>query len=226
MATTIAAQSLAQSGLMKVLTPEARERLLAQGRVVRLEPNTTLFEKGDPGDGLYIVVEGEIEVGAVSEGGRTVRFAALGAGEVLGELAAIDAGPRSADARATRRTSLIKISRDALLEILADEPGAALALLTALARRVREVDQQIETHALLDLAAKAAKLLLEESAHGARVVALTQTEMARRIHVSREKLNRRLHAWVDEGFVSVGRTGVKVLAPDKLAGLMRRKEND
>lgn len=211
---------------MKVLTPEARERLLARGLEVRLEPDAVLFEKGDLGDGLYIVVEGEIEVGVMSEGGRAVRFAALGAGDVLGELAAIDGGPRSADARATRRTTLIKIGREALLDTLQQEPAAALALLAALAHRVREADAQIETHALLDLPAKAARLLLEESGNGARHVAMTQTEMARRIHVSREKLNRRLHAWVDEGLVSMGRAGVKVLAPDKLAGLIKRRERD
>lgn len=218
--------ALAASGLLKVLSEDGRARLMARGLEAKLAPEETLFQKGEPGDALYVVIEGEVEVGVATEGGRHVRFAALGAGAVLGELAALDGGPRSADARASRRTRLWKIPREALLEAIAAEPQAALALLAELAGRVRKADQAIEAAVLLDLPGKVAKLLLEESANGARVVALNQTEMARRISVSREKLNRRLHLWADEGVVDITRSGVKVLAPERLTGFLRRRETD
>lgn len=220
------APTIAPGSLLKALPDEARARLIARGAEVRLKPLEALFAKGEPGDALYLVLEGEIEVGVSTEGGRYVRFAALPAGAVLGELAALDGGPRSADARAARRARLLKVSRDALFDVLAQEPAVAHGLLAELARRLRHADEAIEAAVLLDLPAKAAKLLLEESGHGARAVALNQTEMARRISVSREKLNRRLHQWVDEGAVELTRAGVKILAPEKLAQLVRRRSED
>ena len=209
---------------MKTLSEETRTRLISRGLEVRLELGELLFEKGDPGDAVYVVIEGEIEIGVTTEGGRSVRFAALKAGDVLGELAALDGGPRSADARAARRSKLLKIPRETLMSTIAAEPGAALALLSALAARVRHADAVIESHALLDLPAKVARFLLEESGQGGRVVGLTQTEMARRISISREKLNRKLHAWADAGLVELSRAGVKVTAPVELQKLVRRRD--
>jgi CRP/FNR family transcriptional regulator, cyclic AMP receptor protein len=226
MTALLAAAALAQSSLFSALTPQARQKIVERGAEVRLEPEEILFQKGDEGDGLYIVLEGEIEIGLATEGGRTVRFAALGAGSVLGELAALDGQGRSADARALRRSRLLKVSREALHHYLIHEPTVAVALLGELARRVRAADEAIEAAVLLDLPAKAARLLLAESDHGARLVALTQTEMARRISVTREKLNRRLHAWREEGLVELSKSGVRVCDPHRLSQLVRRRQAD
>ncbi|MCA8886429.1 MAG: winged helix-turn-helix domain-containing protein, partial [Hyphomonadaceae bacterium] len=52
-------------------------------------------------------------------------------------------------------------------------------------------------------------------------VTLTQTEIARRIGASREKVNRKLHEWADEGWISMGRSGIKILARDQLKALIQ-----
>jgi len=226
MSQTVAAAALAQSRLFRALSAEARQTLAERGVDARLAPEERLFAKGDIGDALYVVLEGEVEVGVTTSGGKQVRFAALGPGQVVGDMAVIDGGPRSADATALRKTRLLRISREALLEALQQEPPAMLALAGELVARLRAADATIESAVLHDLGAKLARLLLDESGAGARAVQLTQVEMARRISVSREKLNRKLAALRDEGLIEMGRAGVRVSDVAGLEALVRRRGED
>jgi CRP-like cAMP-binding protein len=211
--------ALGKSRLFQRLSAETRARLASGGRLVALEPKARLFAKGDRGDALYVVLEGEVEVRLSSEGGRDVRIAAMGAGSVIGEMAALDGGPRSADVDATRRTRLLRIPRDTVVAALEAEPQALIELVAEMSRRLRDADAALEDAALLDLGGKLARMLLREAGDGA-LVSLTQVEMARRIGASREKVNRKLHEWCDEGWISLGRSGVRLVKRAALEGLI------
>jgi CRP-like cAMP-binding protein len=211
--------ALGKSRLFQRLSPETRARLASGGRLVGLEPKARLFAKGDKGDALYVVLEGEVEVRLSSEGGRDVRIAAMGAGSVIGEMAALDGGPRSADVDAVRRTRLLRIPRDTVVAALEAEPQALIELVAEMSRRLRDADAALEDAALLDLGGKLARMLLREAGDGA-LVSLTQVEMARRIGASREKVNRKLHEWCDEGWISLGRSGVRLVKRAALEGLI------
>ena len=187
-----------------------------------LTPGGLLFAKGDPGDALYVVIEGEVEVCVSTEGGRSVRMAALGPGAVIGEMAVLDGSGRSADCTASRRSRLLRISRDAAIAALEAEPKALLALVAEMSRRLRKADAALEDSALLDLGGRLARLLLEEAGSG-DLIALAQSEMARRIGASREKVNRKLQAWKGEGWVAIGKSGVKLVKKDKLAAAIAAK---
>ena len=84
----------------------------------------------------------------------------------------------------------------------------------------RTTDEAIEDAQVLDLGGRLAQRLLDEAGDGA-VVTLTQTELARRIGASREKVNRKLHEWVEEGWISMGRAGIKLTARDRLTALIK-----
>jgi CRP/FNR family transcriptional regulator, cyclic AMP receptor protein len=223
---SVATTALAQSKLFRALSERGRKNLVERGVETKLAPGERLFSKGDAGDALYVVLEGEVEVGVATLGGRQVRFAALGAGAVLGELAVIDGGARSADATALRRTRLMRLTRAAVVEALESEPPALLALAAELAARLRAADAAIETAVLSDLGAKLAKHLLEESGAGSKLVQLTQVEMARRISVSREKLNRKLASWREEGVVEMTRSGLRVLDVAALTEIVAKSQSD
>jgi CRP-like cAMP-binding protein len=100
---------------------------------------------------------------------------------------------------------------------LTEQPQALIELVAEMSRRLREADAALEDAAFLDLGGRLARLLLREAGDGA-LVALTQVEIARRIGASREKVNRKLHDWADEGFVSLGRAGIRI---EKRAALER-----
>jgi CRP/FNR family cyclic AMP-dependent transcriptional regulator len=212
-------KALASSPILGLLSARASARLAAAGAPVALEAGALLCHKGDPGDAIFVVLEGEIEIRSTSSGGREVRFASFGQGSVVGEMAALDGGARSADMVAARRTRLWRIPRAPLVAVLENEPAAAVALVAELARRLRAANSALEASQVLDLGGRLAQLLLETA--GARaLVPLTQTEIARRLGASRESVNRKLSAWARSGWVSMGSSGVRLDKPELLAGLL------
>jgi CRP/FNR family cyclic AMP-dependent transcriptional regulator len=218
-----AEQGLARSVVFGVLSKARRQRLAASGQIVTLLPGALLCQKGDPGDSAYLVMEGELEVRTVSPDGRLVRLAALGRGEIAGEMAVLDGAERSADMVAARNTRLLKVARGALIEALVAEPLAAIGLIEALTRRLRATDLALEALHTLDLGGRLANLLIAEAGMQG-LVSLTQGEMAHRIGASREKVNLQLGRWRTDGLVSVSKAGVRLLSPDRLEALAGHNE--
>ncbi|MGE0743156.1 MAG: Crp/Fnr family transcriptional regulator [Hyphomonadaceae bacterium] len=213
-------QALAKAELMAALSDATRARLAKQGVPCTVEPGKLLFAKGDKGDALYVLVEGEVEVRTSTEAGKDVRIAALKPFALIGEMAVLDGGVRSADICAIRRSRFLRIGRDQAISALESEPRALLKLIAELSRRLRHADAALEDAHTLDLGGRLALRLLEEAGDSTSVT-LTQTEIARRIGASREKVNRKLHEWVDEGWISMGRAGIKLVARDKLKSLIQ-----
>jgi CRP/FNR family transcriptional regulator, cyclic AMP receptor protein len=213
--------ALSRAELFAAISDKGRAKLAAAGTVVTVEPAQLLFAKGDPGDAIFVVLEGEVEVRTSNEGGRDVRIASLKPHALIGEMAVLDGGARSADICAIRRTRLLRIGRDVAIATLEGEPKALLRLIAGLIGRLRAADSAIEDAALLDLGGRLAQRLLEEAGESA-LVTLTQTELARRIGASREKVNRKLHEWNDEGWIAIGRSGVKLVKRDQLLALIKQ----
>jgi CRP-like cAMP-binding protein len=101
---------------------------------VELEPGERLFEAGQLGDSLYVVVRGAVRVerdGAV--------LADLGPGECVGELAVLDWEPRSATVVATRPSLLVRLERNDLMDVLVDHPDLTVRLAEVLVARLRKM---------------------------------------------------------------------------------------
>jgi CRP/FNR family cyclic AMP-dependent transcriptional regulator len=103
---------------------------------VRAEPGEGIFEKGDTGSSLYIVVEGAVRV---HDGDRTI--ATLGPGEVFGELAALDPEPRMASVTVTTAALLLRMGNAELHELIAEHPEVAQGIIRVLCRRLRTQTQ-------------------------------------------------------------------------------------
>jgi CRP-like cAMP-binding protein len=91
-----------------------------------------LFESGEVGDALYVIVAGEVDV---VRGGAVI--ARLGAGECVGEMAALDWEPRSATVRAGAPTRLVRLERNDLMDLLTDYPELVRSLARVLVERIR-----------------------------------------------------------------------------------------
>ena len=210
--------------VLKAFSAEACRALAQAGSPVDLAAGGALCHAGDPGDAVFVILNGEIEIRTTSPGGRDVRLVALGRGTVVGEMAVLDGGPRSADMVATRRSRLWRIPRSALLDRLEAEPKAAVALLVELSARLRKTNAALESRATLGLGGRLAQLVLaEQNALG--MITLTQSELARRLGASREKVNRKLHEWAAEGFVVITPSGLRLRAPDRLLGVVANQAN-
>ncbi len=139
-----AAETLASTPLFSGMSQEALEALVAELQLVQLVKGEALFHEGDPGDALYVIVEGELSVQA--EGPPRVEMARLGPGAFLGEVALMTDQPRSATVTALGDAELLRIDRATLSRVLAEHGD----ILTAVLRFVRErlVDRWTRTSAL------------------------------------------------------------------------------
>ncbi|MFI4966286.1 MAG: Crp/Fnr family transcriptional regulator [Caulobacterales bacterium] len=211
--------ALKDSEVLGVLSPAACARLAHRGAPVDLSPGAYLCRRGDPGDAVYVILDGEVEVRTSSPGGRDLRLVALGRGDLAGEMAVLDGEPRSADMAATRRTRAWRIPRTALIEALEAEPQAAVALLAEMSGRLRRSNAALEARTTLDVGGRLAQLLVGEQ-NARALIALTQSELARRVGASREKVNRKLREWVREGWIEVTPAGVRIAAEARLRRLV------
>ena len=111
----------------------------------KLEPGQLLFQTGQPGESLYIVRSGEIELYIKDTAGQKIVLNVVGSGEMFGELSLLDSGPRSATAVALTDTELLVLDRDDLLLLFQKKPDAALHMLAAMSGMTRKADQLLRT---------------------------------------------------------------------------------
>ena len=97
-----------------------------------IEPGEQLFREGDPGDVMFAVLEGEVELRV---GGTVVE--SVGPGGILGELALIDSAPRSATATATTPTRVVRVDAERFNYLVNEHPTFALQVMTVMAERLR-----------------------------------------------------------------------------------------
>jgi len=105
--------------------------------IVHLGPGQILFKKGEKGSHMYVVKSGELAVG---EGNYV--FDTLRAGAVVGEMALIDEGPRSATVRALTKVELIPVSQFRFLFLVQQTPLFAIRILRVMSGRLRAMDKQ------------------------------------------------------------------------------------
>jgi CRP-like cAMP-binding protein len=212
---------LARNAVFAVLSPQRRKMLVQMGGLIQLSKGSKLFKRGEHADCAYAILSGEIEITAEGPDGRSVFLARLAAGTVVGEMGVLDGVPRAADAHATRRTELWKIDAGIVHKALEEEPGAALALLGVLARRIRDTDLLVERNASMDLGKRLARTLLEEGANG-RII-YNQSDLAHLVSATREAVNRKLSQWRKENWVEINQTGLHILDRHALLALCKRK---
>jgi len=106
-----------------------------------------IVKQGDPDDGMYLVLDGELRV-RLMIGGKETILATLGAGECFGEIALFDQGPRSADVIANKDSVLLKISSEAFDKLRREAPELSAPILFAisktLAARIRADNKRIK----------------------------------------------------------------------------------
>ena len=98
----------------------------------------TIVKKGDEGTGLYLVLEGEVEV---KSNGKTL--ARLGPGNFFGEMSIIDTQPRSADVISVEPSRALALSAWAFKSLLSERPRIAVKMLQEFARRLRNTDRAL-----------------------------------------------------------------------------------
>ena len=109
--------------------PEAAPRVLDE---IHYKPGEVIFEKGQVGDSMYIIIEGKVRV---YDADRTI--ARLGERDIFGELALLDPEPRFASISAETQTRLFRLDREAFLELMGANIEIVRGVLSVLCKRLR-----------------------------------------------------------------------------------------
>jgi CRP/FNR family transcriptional regulator, cyclic AMP receptor protein len=222
---------LGRTPLFGSLEPADRLAVAAQMRGVTFGRGQTIFERGDPGLEVFLVVEGSVGLSVFTPDGRALSFKHANAGEIFGEIAALDGGTRSADAIALTRVEAMSLPQARLNELIAHNPRVARAAIAFLCQRLRATSDQFEAVALHRIEVRLARFLLLRCEQGkeqgidpatAFELGMSQTELALLLGATRQKVNAALKLLENEG--AIKRTG-STLSCD-VAKLQRSAEPD
>jgi CRP/FNR family cyclic AMP-dependent transcriptional regulator len=185
--------------------PQALLDQIASVATVRTFPKRAIIvTEGDDTDSLYVVLSGKARVFVADEKGKEVQLNQLGAGEYFGEVT-LDGGPRSASVTAVEDCRCAVVKRTELTTFLEKHPDLALHIMRKLARRVRDLTENVRSLALMDVYGRVARLLLElaEEEDGKLVIRenLTHKDIASRVGASREMISRIFSDLAEGGYV-------------------------
>ena len=207
------------------LTDEELARMGELTRQRKHPKGSVILFEDDPGDALYVVIEGQVKVVLSGEDGREVIMATLADGDFFGEMSLIDDEPRSAHVIAMENSNLLVLRRDDFQRCLENNPRIALGLLRALTKRLRLADSKIGGLVLLDVTGRVARLLLEMADENDGVVIsrkVTHHQIAQMIGSSRETVSRTMRTLIDENLIEVAGKTITVRdreAMESTAGL-------
>ena len=217
--------ALTSSPLFAALDSDAAASLRASMTETRIKKGNSIFNEGDPGDKLYLVIEGKIKLSSKSPDGRETVQAVLGPGDMFGELSLFDPGPRASSAIAVTDATCAGLSHDALQPWLKQRPEVAESLLRSLANRLRRTNEALGDLVFSDVPGRVAKALcglgerFGKNRDDGLLVShdLTQEELAQLVGASRETVNKALADFSSRGWIKIEPRRVIIVDPEKLA---------
>lgn len=165
---------------------------------------STIFSEGEPGSTVILIEEGRAEISMTALSGRKSVLAHMGPGEVLGEIAALDGGLRTADAVAASAVTGRVLSRENVMDFVSAHPPVARAVISALCSKVRNATDMYAVQAEPEGSARLARAMLRlfdqwgaASHEGVRLAErFSQSEIGEFCGLARENVNRHVKAWV------------------------------
>jgi CRP/FNR family transcriptional regulator, cyclic AMP receptor protein len=215
---------LAPDTLLKALEPPQLQTLLRSARHRDLAPGEVILTQGDAnGDFAVCLLEGGLKVSIVTSGGREIILNYCNPGELVGEIAMLDSGPRTATVSAVVDSSVLLIPSHAFIAALLANPDSMIEVMRALALRVRQANQVIESDRTFSMARRLARALVTlrdpERADGRLRFNPSQSDIGAFAGLARENVSRLLSEWEAEGVIErKGRT-LFVCDPGYLEGL-------
>ncbi len=135
---------LANLSLFATLDDDERAVLAAAMQERSVKANECLFRIGDPGDQMFIVRAGQIELFVKDKAGQKIVLHVAEVGEFFGELSLLDGGSRTATASALDDAELYIVDRDDLQQLFRKRPDAALDMLAAMSRMTRKSNAMLQ----------------------------------------------------------------------------------
>ncbi len=221
---------LTNSVLLRGVPEEELRKIESFIRLDTIRKGRIVFRKGDAGRGMMMVVSGRVKI--TSSAGQNEAFLGVfGPGEILGEIALLDGGPRTADAVAVEDTELLVLDRRDFLPLIQRHPAAFLSLIEVLCARIRSDTEMVEDFLSLDLPARLGRALLRlaertgaTQTRGVRItIRFSQRELGRMVGMTRESINKQLKNWRDRKIIEMDDGFIVIVDEDALVEDIERR---
>lgn len=219
-------RSLEKCPLFSALDEHGRCELLSRAWPLSFAAGEPICHFGEPGCTMMAVVVGTVRIWLPIGKGRELILADLPAGELFGEIAMLDGGPRSANATALTNCELLMLERRDVLSVLSKYPAAFLKMMQILCGRIRRSDERMIDIAFFELPTRLAKTLLQCSARqqgrGPVKLSVSQRELAEMAGGTRENVNRCMREWQRRGILQLKDRWITILMPEVLRAFVDR----
>src|SRR5262245_47092142 len=200
--------------------------LAANLRTGRYQADDVIFRKGDPSEGLCVVVSGRVRTVTTSPEGREQVLKVFGPGRTFADIAVFDDEPQPADALAAIESLIAFVPSATLLDLLTRHTKMAIDVIRLFASRLRAYKQVVEDLSLRPVIARVARLLADR-AHGTETLVeesattnprYTQDEIAAMVGSVREVVQRALKTLELAGLVEMARGRIQIIDLEALDG--------
>ncbi|MGH3924516.1 MAG: Crp/Fnr family transcriptional regulator [Pseudonocardiaceae bacterium] len=221
-------EEIRAGSFLSALTTSEQVELRRLGGLRLLQRGDTLFHEGDPSDFVVLILRGNVKVSSVGDSGAETLLAMRGAGDIVGEMSAVDGEPRSAQVSALEHVQAQVISAREFAAFLEAHPRATKVLLALVTARLRDADHKRVEVRELDVLGRIARRLLELSkTHGRPTpkgitldLSLSQQELADWVGASREAVAKALRLLRERGAIDTRRRAITILQPELLHRLL------
>lgn len=228
MAAAVDPSALTEIPLFRGLPPERLQRLTEKLRRKSVSAGTNMITADQPGEVVYVLLEGTVKILIEQMDGREVILAFLGPGDTVGEMSLVDSAGRSANVMTMEKCTFLWMDRTSFQELLRNVPEFAQNLVRLLSSRLRMANEQIQSLSSLDVAGRLARQILafserygEPDQEGTKIsLRLTQTDLAELVGASRERVNQVMVDFRQKGYLTVDSGHhIQVQRPEELARL-------
>ncbi|AIT60127.1 CRP-like cAMP-activated global transcriptional regulator GlxR [Corynebacterium doosanense] len=216
---------LSRAGIFQGVDPSAVNSLITELESANFARGTTIFDEGEPGDRLYIIISGKVKLARHASDGRENLLTVMGPSDMFGELSIFDPGPRTSSAVCVTEVQAATMNSELLKKWISDHPEISQQLLRVLARRLRRTNASLADLIFTDVPGRVAKTLLQlanrfgiQEGSSLRVNHdLTQEEIAQLVGASRETVNKALATFAHRGWIRLEGRSVVIVDTEHLA---------
>jgi len=212
---------LSELTVFQDLTPREMEDINRITTMSTVQKGRVFYRPEDPGEVLFILKEGRVQLYRISPEGKKLVITTLGDHTLFGEMALLGTKMHNTFAEAVEDCLICVMSRTDLERLILSKPQVALRLLEITGKRLRDAEERLESMAFKSIPARLASLLLRMSAEQAsdEVTGMTHQDLAESVGTYRETATQVLNDLKAQGLIEIGRKRIQLLDKDALFAL-------
>jgi CRP-like cAMP-binding protein len=211
-------QAIKNVPLFSELTGRELDLIASSGSRRKFPAKNLVFQEGDPGEALLIILSGKVKVLLSGKDGQEFILAILGPGSFFGEMAILESAARSASVMTVEPCEFLLLRQKDLTDLLTQHPAIALKILKNLSQRLRKTNEHIRSLVMFDIYGRVGRCLVNlAEVQGGKVNGQLLVpnrpsfqELAKMIGCTRETLSRAMKALRDNGSLTITRNTIYI----------------